>query len=103
MKMILKFANGQSTFVAPQPALTEQQAWDNMDREIQQAYNELEVKQRIELEANVRAFIERTGLPEADVVMVRFPSGAIEPQWRGVLPPQALFAAGPCPDCGGQH
>ena|ERR1019366_4095166 len=105
MRMILKFANGQSTFVAPQPkpSVTEQEAWDNLDREIQAAYDEREVQARIELEASAKAFIERTGLSESDIVIIRFPSGVMEPHWRGVLPPHQLFAANPCPDCGGQH
>jgi hypothetical protein len=106
MRMILLFGNGQSMFVAPvpvKPALTEQQAWDNLDREIQAAYDERAVQLRIEVESRVQAFIERTGIPAQDVVLLRCPSGVFEPHWRGVLPPQVMFPAGPCPDCGEQH
>lgn len=38
-----------------------------------------------EIEARVKGFIERTGLPKEEVILIRFPNGSLEPMWKRLL------------------
>lgn len=77
---------------------------EKLEKDLQAAYDEKEILRRIEQEADVEAFMKRTGLAREQVIMIRFPSGIFEPHWRGVFPqaPEP-FSATPCPECGRQH
>jgi hypothetical protein len=52
-------------------------------------------------ESKVRAFVERTGLPVSEVLVVQFPNGKTFPQWRHAVRKVAFDDPDwLCPVCG---